>query len=206
MTEDPPPVTVSFRFPVASAPIPIRLAAALAPLPLPAVAADPDLVAPDTADVEVAEPQLPEGRQLPTQDVRFTNDDILQTDELPYFIPSDSSDSSADATEENSVYLSNFPFANISESPQAQSSSANLPNSFDPKLRLLPRDYHEKAIQNKLPPKVRCIPVSEPAASSYQLTLSQKLDLIVDSCQRTRTFKIVLMYIQTDMYTIRIPL
>ena len=83
-------------------------------------------MAPETADVEVAEPQVPERPPLPIQDVRLTNDDILQTDEAPNFIPSDSSDSSADTACGNSVYLSDFPTAVNCESPQAQSSSANL--------------------------------------------------------------------------------
>ena len=43
-----------------------------------------------------------------------------------------------------------------------------------------------KVIQNKIPPKTRCIPISEPAASSNQLTQNQKRDAIIDSCQRTR--------------------
>ena len=34
VTEDPPPVTVSLRFPIASAPVPVGLAAAPAPIPL----------------------------------------------------------------------------------------------------------------------------------------------------------------------------
>ena len=124
--------------------------------------------------------------KLPIQDVRFNNDDILQTDELPNFVPSDNSDSSADTTCENSVCRSNFPTATNSASPQAQSISSNLPNSYNFRLRLPPWDYHEKAIQNKIPPKVRCFPVSEPAASSDQLTPSKKRDVIVDSCQLTR--------------------
>ena len=93
VTEDPPPLTVSFRFPVA-----------------------PALVAPDTADIEMAEPQVPGRLHLPTQNVRFTNDNILHTDELPNFIASDT-----DTSYENSVYISNFPTANDSGSSQIQS-------------------------------------------------------------------------------------
>ena len=73
VTEDPPPVTVSLRFPIAPAPVPIGLAAAPAPIPPPAVAAAPALVAPDTADVEAPEPQVLERPYLPTQDVRFSD-------------------------------------------------------------------------------------------------------------------------------------
>ena len=58
VTEDPPPVTVSLRFPIAPAPVPVGLAAAPAPVPPPAVAAGPALMAPDTADVEAPEPQV----------------------------------------------------------------------------------------------------------------------------------------------------
>ena len=71
------PVTVSFRIPIAPAPMPIGLAAALAALPPPAAAAAPaPSVALDTAVVEAAEAQVPERHQLPTQDVRLTNDDV----------------------------------------------------------------------------------------------------------------------------------
>ena len=88
VTEDPPPVTVSIRFPIAPGPVPVGLAAALAPIPLPAVAAAPALMAPDTAD-EALEPQVSERPYLPTQDVRFsdssadssTNDDSLDARE-----------------------------------------------------------------------------------------------------------------------------
>ena len=55
--------------------------------------------------------------------------------------------------------------------------------------RLPPRDYHEKVIQNKIPPKMRCIPITEPAVSSNQLTQSQKRDVSFDSCQRTRNLQ-----------------
>ena len=70
MTEDPPPVTVNFRFPIAPSPVPVGLAAVPAPLPPPALpAARAPLVTPDTAYVEAPEPQLSEGPYLPTQDV-----------------------------------------------------------------------------------------------------------------------------------------
>ena len=105
-------------------------------------------MAPEAADV-AAEPHTPERPQLPTQDVRFINNDLLRTDELLNFTPSGSSDSSADTTYENSVYISNFPTANNSESLKAQFSSANLPNSCDFRPRLPPRDYREKAIETK---------------------------------------------------------
>ena len=82
VTEDPPPVTVSLRFPIAPAPVPVGLAAAPAPIPLPAVAAAPALMAPDTADVEAPEPPVLERPYLPTQDVRFSDnsDDFSSTD------------------------------------------------------------------------------------------------------------------------------
>ena len=73
VTEDPPPVTVSLRFPIAPAPVPVGLAAAPAPITLPAVAAAPVLVTPDTADVEAPEPRVLERPYLPTQDVRFSD-------------------------------------------------------------------------------------------------------------------------------------
>ena len=73
VTEDPPPVTVNIRFPIALAAVPVGLAAALAPFPPPALAAAPaPLVARDIADVEVPEPQVLERPYLPTQDVRFS--------------------------------------------------------------------------------------------------------------------------------------
>ena len=171
---------------MAPAPVPAGLAAAAAPLPPPAVAVAPVLVAADTADVEEVEPQAPERHQLPIQDVRFTND-ILQTDEVPNFIPCDSRGSSVD-TYETSIYLSDFPTAKNSESRQAQS-TAILPISYDFRPRLPPRDYLEKAIQNRMPPEIRSAPVNEPAASSNQPTQSQKRDVILDSCERTRTLQ-----------------
>ena len=93
-TEDPPPVTVSFRSPIAPAPVPVELAAAQAPLhppdvtaaqaPMhpPAVPMAPALVAPDAAGADVAEPQVVEWPQLPTQqspvsDVSDSSDDSL---------------------------------------------------------------------------------------------------------------------------------
>ena len=85
-------------------------------------------------------------------------------------------------------------------------SCANLPTSYDFRPELPARDYHEKAIQNKIPPKVRCIPISEPAVSSNQTTQSQKLDLIIGSCQVTRTLQSSSDDIQIHMYTILIPL
>ena len=77
---DPPPVTVSIRFPMARAPVPVRLAAVPAPLPPAALAVDPaPLVAPDTADVEALEPQVLERPYLRPQDVQFSDnsDDSL---------------------------------------------------------------------------------------------------------------------------------
>ena len=46
-----------------------------------------------------------------------------------------------------------------------------------------------KVFQNKIPPEIRCIPNNEPTASSKQLTQSQKRDVIIDSCQRTRSLQ-----------------
>ena len=104
-----------------------------------------------------------------------------------HFSFNDDSESSVDSTREKSVYIRNFRTTVQSESQQAQSSSTDLPQSYDLRPRLPPRDSHEKVIQNKIPPKIRCIPISEPAASSNQLTQRQKRDVINDSCQRTRT-------------------
>ena len=268
VTEDPPPVTVNFRFPIAPAPVPVGLATVPAPLPAPAVAAAPALMAPDTADVEAPEQQVLERPYLPTQDVRFsdssddssTNDasfhartfrdnptyinsgaqrlpaEAIPTDRQSALRPlsrsqrsransgagsndslndspsnisnafefeqgplvappsteamptvdqgtlgvsqtrfshNDDSDSSVDSTRENSIYIRNFRTTVPSDSQQAQFSSTDLPKSYDLRPRPPPRDYHEKVIQNKIPPKIRCIPINEPAASSKQLTQSQ---------------------------------
>ena len=102
VTEDPPPVTVGIHFPIAPAPIPIGLAAVSALLPAPAVAAaSVPLVASDRADV-AAEPQTQKRPQILSQDVRFTNDDIFQNDELAIFNPNTS-------TSDNSGFsLKNF--------------------------------------------------------------------------------------------------
>ena len=103
------------------------------------------------------------------------------------FSHNDDSDSSVDSTRENSIYIRNFRTVH-SDSQQAQS-SADLPNSYDLRPRLPPRGYHEKVIQNKITPKIRCIPITEPAATPNPLTQSQKRDAILDSCQRTRTLQ-----------------
>ena len=63
------------------------MVAAPAPITLPAVPAAPVLVAPDTEDVEVPEPQVVERPYLPTQYIRlsassddsFTNDALINT-------------------------------------------------------------------------------------------------------------------------------
>ena len=84
VTEDPPPVTVSLRFPIAPAPVQVGMAAVPAPIPPPALAAAPALMAPDTADVEAPEPLVLERPYLPTQDVRFSDssDDSFTNDAL----------------------------------------------------------------------------------------------------------------------------
>ena len=64
-----------------------------------------------------------------------------------------------------------------------------MPKSYDLRPRLPPRDYHAKVIHKKIPPKIRCIPINEPAATPNQLTQSQKRDAILDSCGRTRTLQ-----------------
>ena len=82
VTEDPSPVTVSLRFPIAPAPVPVGLAAAPAPIPPPAVAVASALMATDTADVEAPEPHVLERPYLPTKGVRFSDssDDFSTTD------------------------------------------------------------------------------------------------------------------------------
>ena len=82
VTEDPPLVNVSLRFPIAPAPVPVGLAAAPAPIPLPALAVAPALMAPDTADVEAPEPQILERPYLSPQDARFSDssDDFFTND------------------------------------------------------------------------------------------------------------------------------
>ena len=86
VTEEPPPVTSSIPFPIAPAPVPVGLAVEPVPLTPSAVAlATAPLLTRDTAIVEVTEPPAAEPPQVPMQSARFTNDDILQTDELPKF-------------------------------------------------------------------------------------------------------------------------
>ena len=281
MTEGSSPVTVDIRFPIALAFVPIGLAAVPAPLPAPAVAAAPDLMAPDTADVETPELQVLERPYLPSEDAHFsdssddffTNDALFHARTLRYTpthmysgeqrlpaeaIPTDrhsplrplsrsqsshaiigagsdnslndsprnilnafefqrqgpllaaqstkamptvdqgtlrvyqnrfshnvDSDSSTDSLRENSIYIRHSRTTVTPESQHAQSSITHLLKSYDLRPKLPPRDYHEKVVQIKLPPKMRCIPISEPAATSNQLTQSQKRDVIIDSCQRT---------------------
>ena len=105
------------------------------------------------------------------------------------FSQNDDSDSSVDTTRENSIYLRNFRTTVTPEGQQAQSSSEILPKSYDLRPRLPPRDYHEKVVQNKIPPKTRCVPISGPASTQNQLTQSQKRDAVLDSCQRRRTLQ-----------------
>ena len=105
------------------------------------------------------------------------------------FSHNDNSDNSVDSTRAISIYIRNFSTTVQSESQQAQSSSTDLPKSYDHRPRLPARDYHEQVIQNKIPSEMRCIPITEPAASSNQLTQSQKRDVISDSCQRTRNLQ-----------------
>ena len=79
---------------------------------------------------------------------------------------------------------------NVTEDPPPVTVNIRFPIAPAPvPLGLAPRDYHEKVIQNKIPPKKRCIPITEQAASSHQLTKGQKRDVIIDSCQRTRTLQ-----------------
>ena len=166
MTNDPPPLTLSFPFPVNPVPVPV---------PLPAVAVAPAPVGtPDTADVQLAEPQTPEQPQLPTQGVRFINDDISQTNELPNFTSNDSSDSSADTTCKILVLISLFLQLIVLKAQRlyllVQTFLILLISDRD----FATRDYHGKAIQSKTPPKIHCIPVSEPTISANQLTPSQQ--------------------------------
>ena len=105
------------------------------------------------------------------------------------FSYNDDSDSSVDSTRENSIYIRTFRTTVHSDSQQAESTSTDSPKSYDLRPRLPPRDYHEKVIQNKIPPKIRCLLFTEPAATPNQLTQSQKLDAIFVSCQRTRTLQ-----------------
>ena len=86
MTEDRPPVTVTFHYSITPAHVPFGLEGALAPLHPPAVAAAPTFEAPDTADVGVSVPQVPERSQLLTQDFRTSDssDNLLPQDSSPY--------------------------------------------------------------------------------------------------------------------------
>ena len=83
VTENPPPVTVNVRFPIAPTLVPAGLAAVTARFPPAALPAAPaPLMALDTADVETPEPQVLERPYLPTQDVRFydSSDDLSTND------------------------------------------------------------------------------------------------------------------------------
>ena len=71
MTQDPPPVNVYIRFPIARAPVPVALAAV--PVHFPPFALTAALVAPDIADVEAPEPKVLEPPYFPTQDVQFSD-------------------------------------------------------------------------------------------------------------------------------------
>ena len=75
------------------------------------------------------------------------------------------SGSLVDTARENSLYLRNFSTTVTTENQQAHPSSAILPQSYDLRPRLPPRDYHEKVIQNQIPPKKCSIPLSVPAVS-----------------------------------------
>ena len=70
------------------------------------------------------------------------------------FSHNDDNDSSADFTRKNSIYIRNNPTIVESESQQAQSSSTDLPQFYDLRPQIPSRDYHEKVIQNKIPPKM----------------------------------------------------
>ena len=98
-------------------------------------------------------------------------------------------DSSVDTTREKSICRRNSRTTVTPESQRAEPFSTVSPKSFDLRPRIPPRDYHEKVIENKIPPEMHCIPSSEPAASSNQLTQSQKRVAIIDSCQRTRNLQ-----------------
>ena len=90
VTEDPPPVTVSFRSPNTPVPVAVKLAAAPTPLPLFFAVAAPALVDLDTADVEVADSHALGQPHFPTQHVHlFENfDDSLPNDtsQNPYIV------------------------------------------------------------------------------------------------------------------------
>ena len=106
-----------------------------------------------------------------------------------HFSHNDDSDSSVDSTRENSMYIRNFLLTAQSENQQAHSSSTDLPQTYDLRPKLPPRDYLEKVIQNKILPKIRFIPITEPAAATNRLTQSQRRDVIIDSCQPTRNLQ-----------------
>ena len=88
------------------------------------------------------------------------------------------SDSSVDTTPE--ISLLSFRTIVAPESQQVQPSSTVLPKSFDIQPKIPPRRYHEKVIQNKIAPKMRCVPISESAAASNQLTQNLKRDAVID--------------------------
>ena len=114
---------------------------------------------------------------------------FFQADELPKFTQSDSSDGSANSTCERLVYLPNLSTTNVSDSAQTLSSCSKLPNFHDFSRGLAPRDYEEKAMENKTPPNIRFARVSEPTVPPNHLTQIQKQGGIFNPCQRTGTFR-----------------
>ena len=174
VAEDASPLTVSFCFPITPAPVPVGLAAAPAPLPLTAVA-----VAPDTANRKWQSHVY----QTDLNFLLYMYVSLLMT--FYKLMRCQISFQVAVATapliphvQLRFAYITFF--AKTSESSQGHSSSANITNSYDFRPRLQLRDYHEKAVQIKIPPKVSCFPVSAAAASSNQLTQSQNRVVMVD--------------------------
>ena len=99
----------------------------------------------------------------------------------PRFSQFEDSVNSVHFMRDSSIYTHNFRITVQSERQQAKSSSADLPQPYEVHPRLTPRDYHEKVIEYKIPPKTLCITISEPAATANQLTQSRKRDVTFDS-------------------------
>ena len=126
--------------------------------------------------------------QLPSQDVGFTTDDVVHTDELPKFSPGDSNESSIDTTCE-----SRFIHSIWSLLKTLKAFKLELLVQIYVVLMVSNQNHHLETTMRKSfkrkPPKVSCIMVKKPGASSNQLNQGHKLDVINDSCHWTWTLQ-----------------
>ena len=120
-------------------------------------------MAPDRENVEVVELQVMKRPQLPSQDVSFTTDDVVHTDELPNFIPGDTNESSVETTCESRFIHSICSLPKILKA---------LKLELSVQIYLVPKisnqNHHLETTMRKSfkrkPPKVSCITVKKPAA------------------------------------------